>query len=81
MYRFNEGTIRTYAGKVRESWKARQVLAVSESVAARAQQSDEDIDEVITETQTRLEAISCDSGEKDATAEGCADAVLASYWI
>lgn len=79
MYAFSEDTIRTYAGKIQESWKARQVMALSESIAATAQQSDEDIANVIANAQSRLEAISCDSGEKDATAEGCADAVLEEW--
>jgi replicative DNA helicase len=79
MYAFSEETIRTYAGKVRESWKARQVIALAESITATAQESGEDIESVIETAQSRLEAIACDSGEKDATADSCADTVLEEW--
>ena len=79
MYSFNEDTIRTYAGMVRESWKARQVAALSESLGATVQESDRDVEDIIADAQSRLEAISCDSGEKEATAGICADAVLEEW--
>lgn len=79
VYSFNEDTIRTYAGKIRDSWKARQVTSVGESLPAAVLESGEDIGSVIANTQSRLEEIDCDSGEKDATAEGCADAVLEGW--
>ena len=79
MYRFSEDTIRTYAEKVRESWKARQLLALSESIAGAAEDPDESVETVLASTQTRLEEISCDSTEKSATAEGCADAVIEEW--
>lgn len=62
MYRFPESRVRTYADKIREAWKAREMLALGEEMALRA--ADEGADG-LSDYQTRLEAILSDCGEGD----------------
>jgi replicative DNA helicase len=73
MFRFPEERVRTYADRIRQAWQSREMARLGEEMALRAISEGP---EALPDHQKRLEAILCDCGVEESTAESCADGVL-----
>jgi replicative DNA helicase len=78
MYKFSEDTIRTYAGNIKQAWKARRAAGVAEALASGIQDT-EDIEAEIANAQKLLEEIACDGDTEDATVDHVAEEVQAEW--